>query len=168
MKGFENQAYLIAYIISNTIAVLLVWLAWKQPKAARVLFILLFSWACWINWKTALQTPRVYLEYGEMAILEPYKQFIQGWFSKHILLIVSGIATCQGLIAIALAMKGRVYKAGCIGAIIFLLAIMPLGVGSAFPSTLVGAVALAVLFRSQHSLVWQSEKDAHSYTIAAD
>jgi len=39
-------------------------------------------------------------------------------------------------------MKGFVFKAGAVGAIIFLMAIAPFGVGSGFPCTVVMAIAI--------------------------
>src|SRR6478735_7814546 len=153
MKGLENEIYLVAYLISNAVAIVLLVLAFKYPKIARVLFAVLFGWASWINWQTSLNAPQSYLEYADLAILDVYRQFIEGWFSKHISQIVPVIATCQGLIAIGLLLKGWLYQLSCIGGIVFLLAIMPLGTGSGFPCTFIMAVAIALLFRNQHSWV---------------
>jgi hypothetical protein len=66
------------------------------------------------------------------------------------------IATAQALIAIALLLKGQVYKWGAAGGILFLLAIIPLGVGSAFPCSLIMATALALLFSRGHSYLWEN------------
>lgn len=158
MKGFENQSYLVAYIISNAVAVFLLFAAWKWPKLSRTLFSLLFAWACWTNWSIAVSSPQDYLEYASLTFLPVYEDFIRGWFSEHIALVVGFIATVQGLIAIALTLKGWIYKLGCVAAIIFLLSITPLGVGSAFPCTLIMAIAILILLRNQHSYLWQIEK----------
>jgi hypothetical protein len=68
--------------------------------------------------------------------------------------MVGFIATCQGLIALSMILKGWFFKTGCIGGIIFLLAIAPLGVGSGFPCTVVFAIALAVLYRKGKNYLW--------------
>jgi len=158
MKGLEVPQYLIAYLISNTIAIALLLLAWKQPRIARVSFSVLFIWACYTNWHLALTKPNDYLFYGNLTFLSSYKNFILGWFSQYILLAVGFIATCQGLIALSLLLKGRLYATGIIGAIIFLLAIAPLGVGSAFPCTVILAVALFVLLKKKPQDLWHKKR----------
>lgn len=157
MKGLENQTYLIAYIISNVVALALLVVAIKWPKAARVLFFALFSWASWTNWSIALNNPQAYVDYANFVFIGFYKQFIQGWFSRHILPVVGFIATAQALVAVSQLLKGRIYKTGVTGAIVFLIAIVPFGVGSAFPCTLIMAVALLFLWR-QNDYVWHHKK----------
>ena len=51
------------------------------------------------------------------------------------------------IIAVAMLLKGTMFRLGCIGAIIFLLAISPLGVGAGFPCTLTLALAIFYLIR---------------------
>jgi hypothetical protein len=61
MKGFDNSTYLILYIISNTIAVLMLLAARKASKIARISFFLLFVWASYTNWSYAINDPGAYL-----------------------------------------------------------------------------------------------------------
>ena len=164
MNGFENTTYLLMYIISNIVALLLLWTAWKRPRAARLLFFLLFAWASWTNWSTALNNPQFYIEYADFSFLSVYKQFIRGWFSKHITEMVIFIAACQALIAISMLLKGWVLKTGAIGAIIFLLAIAPLGVGSAFPFSLIASAALYLIIRKgANEYLWATSKKNSAY-----
>lgn len=144
----------IAYSVSNLVALLLLWAAWKRPALARALFFLLFTWAAWTNSNTVLQTPEVYLGYAQYTFSTWYEQFIHGYFAKHIATFVLGIAAGQALIALAMLATGSLFRLGAIGGIIFLLAIAPLGVGSAFPCTLIMAVAMGLLYqkRSTHWL----------------
>lgn len=148
MKGLDNSTHLLLYCISNAVALLLLWTAWKQPRLSRLLFFLLFAWASWTNWTTALRNPQFYIEYADLSFLTVYKQFILGWFSDHVTESVGFIATCQAAIAISMLLKGWILKAGTIGAIIFLLAIAPLGVGSAFPFSLIASAALYFIIRN--------------------
>ena len=166
MNGLENKIYLVAYIISNAFALMLLFFSWKHIKLARVIFSFLFAWASWINWSTALNSPDDYLGYSNLALLPLYKNFIQGWFASHIQVIVGVIATCQALIAISLLLKGVLYKIGIIGGSIFLLAIMPLGVGSAFPCTLILAIAISMLYKDHYHFI--VTKKTHSVTVAID
>ena len=155
MKGLENNAYLIGLIISNAIAILFLVIAIWKPKIARLLFFLLFSWACWMNWTISSKNPAAYMEYADLALLDLYRDFIKGWFSNHIPFFIGLIATCQGFIAISMLLKGWIYKLGIIGGIIFLLAILPLGVGSGFPCSLVAAIALLKLYNKGKQYSWQ-------------
>jgi len=155
MNGLDNPAYLTGLIISNIAAILFLLAAYRWPKIARVLFLLLFGWASWINWKTSLENPNAYLEYAELTWSNLYKYFINGWFSNHIPFAVGAIATCQGLIAISMLLKDWIFKAGAIGAILFLLAIVPLGVGSGFPCTIIFAAAMFLLFKKENNYLWE-------------
>jgi len=93
MNGFDNPAYLTGLIISNIVAFLFLIAAFRWPKIARVLFFLLFSWACWMNWKTSLQNPTADLDYAELTWSSLYKDLINGWFSKNIQLVIGIVAT---------------------------------------------------------------------------
>ena len=159
MKGWYNHLYVILLIISNAVAILQLIAAIKRPRIARVSFFLLFGWACWINWKTLLQTPEVYLEYADLAWSRLYTNFINGWFAFHIKLSVGFIAICQGIIAVLILLKGWLFKVGCIAGIIFLLAILPLGVGAGFPSTAIMASSLLILLsRNADWFIWNNPK----------
>ena len=153
------QQYWLPYTISNVVAILLLLAAWKLPRLARLLFVLLFGWAFWMNTKTALQHPEFYLDYADMA-LPFYASFIRGWFSEHIQPIIITIACGQLLIAVGMALNGIWVKTSCIGAIIFLLAIAPLGVGSAFPFSIFVSIAAYFIYRRvPHDFLWR--KTAH-------
>ncbi len=158
MKGYDNPGYLQMLIVFNILAIFFLIAAVRWPRISRLLFFLLFAWACWLNWTTVLRSPDDYLQYGELSFSSRYTAFIQGWFSQHITLVVGTIATCQGLIALSLCWKGVIYKIGCAGAVVFLLAIAPLGIGSGFPCTLVFAIALFVLFRKGNEKLWVDKK----------
>jgi hypothetical protein len=149
MKGLENNTYLVLYIISNVIALLMLLAAWTQRRILRVMFFIVFAWASWTNWNEAIIAPQFYLDYAGLTFSNWYRDFIQGWFSWHITLAVGFIATCQAMIAISMLLRGWIFKTGVIGAIIFLLAIAPLGVGSAFPCTIILAIAMWSLVRQK-------------------
>jgi hypothetical protein len=153
MKELENHTYFIGYVISNSFALLLLFLAIVFPRIARIFFCLLFAFASYTNWKIALQSPETYVQTSRVA-LNIYSQFITGWFSRNVLLVVGFIATAQALIAISVLLKGWIYKTGTAGAIVFLLAIMPLGIASAFPSTLIMAFAMMRLLKGKPDPIW--------------
>jgi hypothetical protein len=153
MKGLDT--YLYIWIGSNIAGILILLSAMKATKLARFIFTLLFGWACYINFITAHSTPEVYLEYASMSV-SLYSNFIEGWFSENITIMVSVIAVCQGLIAVGMALKGLWVKLACAGAILFLTAIIPLGVGAGFPFSI--TVIFAVYFilkRDDYEYVWR-------------
>lgn len=90
---------------------------------------------------------RVYLEYADLAWMGWYKDFINGCFAEHIKSSVGFIASCQGIMALSMLFKGRIFTLGAIGAIIFLVFIIPFGLGSGFPATAIMAVAMYFLIK---------------------
>lgn len=149
MKGLDNSTYLTLYLISNAVALLLLLLSWKLQRIARLLLFIIFVWASWTNWNEAIVAPQFYMDYSNLTFSGLYRRFIDGWFSNHITLAVGLIATCQALIAFSILLKGWIFKIGAIGAIVFLLAIAPLGVGSAFPCTVILAISFWLLIRKR-------------------
>ena len=158
MNFNNHQVILTAYIVSNLVGLLYLFAAIKRPKLARLMFLLLFSWASWINYTTCHQHPEIYLKYAEKSI-GIYADFINGWFKGHITILVSCIAIIQGLIAFGMLLKGNWVKIACIGAIIFLIGIAPLGVYSAFPFSLtVSAAAYFIILKDDKDYLWRVKR----------
>lgn len=137
---------IIATVISNIVALVLLLLSWKRKNIARILFSILFICAAVLNWKTVHTDPLVYLEYSKYAI-PFYAGIIKGEFARHITGYVSCIALGQLLIGFGLLARDIIVKLSCMGGIIFLLAIAPLGTGSAFPFSITSAAALFILYQ---------------------
>ncbi|HSN60647.1 MAG TPA: hypothetical protein VLR49_06920 [Ferruginibacter sp.] len=142
----SQEQIIIASVVSNMVALLLLFLSWKRKNIARILFAILFTWAAVVNWTTAHNNPLVYLEYGKYAI-NIYSEIIYGAFSKHITGYISFIAAGQLLIALGFLARGIIVKISCVGGIIFLMAIAPLGTGSAFPFSIIASIALYLLYK---------------------
>ncbi len=152
MKGLED--FLFPYILVQLISLLFLAAAIRNTRIARLMFSLLFFYASWYNMKTSLSNPIVYLDYAKMAI-PLYRDFINGWFSSHISEVVPLIAIGQFLIGTGMLLKGRWVLMACLGAIVFLLAIAPLLVGSGFPFSLtVSAAAVLILIKDRRDFVW--------------
>ncbi len=153
------KEFIIPWSISNVIAILLLVIAYKRTKLARLLFALLFSWACWLNFTTANNNPDDYLNYAAITPFSLYADFINGWFKEHITIMVSLISIGQGLIAIGMILKGWFVRLAGIGAIIFFLGITPLGIGSAFPFTIITIVAIYfILKKDDLNYLWKFKK----------
>lgn len=140
--------YLLPYLISNALALGLLVLAFRKPGWVRWASVAIFLWAAWTNGRIALTRPLEYQTFGELAVLHAYRAFIHGWFRDHTPLLLLPIAAGQFVIATFLIINTRQLRwAAVAGAIVFLLAIAPLGVGSAFPFSLTYGLALFVMAR---------------------
>ena len=137
--------YLAMYIGANAFALGALALAFWHRPAARWVACGLFAWAAAVNGYTAVTHPRVYLDYATLTPSAWYRDFILGWFSSHVRPMVIAIAAGQAVIALLLALAdSRAQRLGAAGAITFLLAIAPLGVGSGFPFSVVFSACVLV------------------------
>jgi hypothetical protein len=143
--------YLIPLIVSNTVAVVLLVISYLRPKVARWLFVVTFIAAGLFNVYTAITQPEAYLMYGELALLRFYKAFIYGVFSQYTTLFILAIALGQLAVGVLLSRPDPLWRLGVLGACIFLAAIAPLGIGSAFPFSLIVIAALIVMYRKLRS-----------------
>ena len=155
MNGFDNKYYIFLMAMANLVAVFQLVTSAKWPRIARFSFFLLFAWASLKNFTTSQLMPQVYMGYAEITWSEAYRQFIHGWFSSHVKWIVGLIAFCQMLIAISLLLNNRLYRIGCMGAMTFLVAIIPRGIGSGFPATAVMTIALFILLDKGKYKLWE-------------
>jgi hypothetical protein len=133
------------HLASLIVAALLALAALRRAELGRALYVGLFSWAAVTNFVAALRSPEVYLGYAALTESPTYRAIIEGPFARHVTSYVIAIAAGQAAIAAGLLSRGRSPRIAAALAIVFLVAIAPLGVGSGFPSTLImagGAVAL--------------------------
>lgn len=137
--------YWPAWLVSNLVALLLLLAAIKRPRTGRILFALLFIGAGIVNNITIHTHPSLYQLYADTALIPFYTDFINGYFATHSILLVSFIAICQLVIGFSLLNSGWFCRTGCAGGIFFLLSIAPLGIGAAFPSTIIMAIGLYLL-----------------------
>jgi len=147
--------HLTPWIISNCIAIFILVTSIRKPRLARLLFVMLFFWASWLNYTTSHNNPNDYLNYSSLTPFTLYKNFINGWFKEHIMLMVTYISFGQAFIAIGMILKGWLVRFVSIGAIIFFLAISPLGIGSGFPFPLISILAIYfILKRDDLDYIW--------------
>jgi hypothetical protein len=153
MNGLKE--YLVPYIISNLLFLLCVMAAVKKPIWARLFLAVVFLWAAFINTRTSLTNPDVYIEYARLTPVPVYREFINGFFSHHIRPIILFIATGEFLIFVGLLIGNRWIRLACWGGMLFGLAISPLSVGSAFPATLLMALSFWILYnKNRHISIW--------------
>lgn len=149
MKGIHE--YLTPYIISQVVSIIFLIVALKKTRLARWMFSALFLWASCTNTYLGLTNPDSYLGNANLA-LPFYRDFINGWFSQWNHIIVPVIAGGQLLIAVGMLLKGWLVRWACIGAIIFLLSIAPLMVGSAFPFSITVSIAAWLIIKNDNKL----------------
>lgn len=149
------KEWLWPYIISNIVFGLTILSALKKPMLARIFLGGFFLWASYFNSTSAINSPEIYLDYARLDALPAYTNFINGFFSRHITPFVCTIAAGQFLIFAGMVLNKRLTELACVGGIIFGLAIAPLGVGSAFPSTVSMAIAFHILLKKyDHDFIW--------------
>ena len=141
----DSQDIWIPYVVTHGLTFVLIFICYKWPKIGKVAWGIIFILAGIFNIFTGNSNPQAYVDYGQHAV-GLYQKFIYGLFSSYTSLIVSLIASGQILVGIFLFMKRTLFLLGILGGILFLIAISPLGIGSAFPSTLLMAVSLVLLY----------------------
>ena len=143
-----TQDEIVGTVIFTFIGVALIIASLRRPDIARGFAGFGFIAAGIVNLMVAWTNPESYVEaYGPTAVLSVYEDFIEGVFARHTALFVSLIAIGQMVSGLLMWLRGNLAKLGLLGGIIFLLAIVPLGTGSAFPSPLLLAFALLILLR---------------------
>lgn len=136
---------IIAYVVVNGFSIVQVIGSYRWPNITRFMFLLIFATAAIVNARTVLSTPWVYQSYADYA-LPLYSRFILGPFDTIIQPMVLSIAVGQAFIAVSMFMKGFWFREGCLFGMIFCVAIAPLGLGAAFPATLLMALSLYRLY----------------------
>jgi len=136
---------IVPFIVSHAVAVVFVIAAWRWPQVTRYVAGAGFAFAGLFNLWWAWHHPEIYARaYGPHAIAL-YREFIYGAFARHTAAFVTAIAIGQ-ITAGALTFAPLPWRyGGFAGAMIFLLAITPLGIGAAAPSTLVFAAGFVIL-----------------------
>jgi hypothetical protein len=140
--GMRSQDVL-PYFISNTIAVLTLAAAIWRPSIARWIIFAIFGYACIFNGQLALRQPEQYQGFADLAIVPFYRDFITGPFREHAREFLLAIAIGQGVTAAAMAIRPLLWI-GALGVTVFLMCIAPLGVGSAFPFSVLVSLAAIV------------------------
>lgn len=145
---------LIPYIISNVAALAILWFSVKKPSVAKVMLAVLFVGAGAANVYISFTNPAAYRTFAETSVLDWYAVVINGFFSDYTTLIVSCISIVQVYVGVSMFLDGTRFSAGCVAGLLFGLMIAPLGIGSAFPSSVIFSLAFFVLLigRDKHAV----------------
>lgn len=136
---------LVPYIVSNAIAVFALWLSVRKPGISKGLLGILFVCASVFNIYTAFSNPSAYQAFADTALVPFYEKFIRTFFADNAVIIISVISVGQLYIGLSMMYGDARFKAGCIGGIIFGVAIAPLGLGSALPCSLILSLSFLIL-----------------------
>ncbi|GAB4026350.1 hypothetical protein [Spirosoma gilvum] len=166
MEALEalDTTIIITYVVVNLLSIVQLIASFRWPLAARIGFFILFLGAAIINTRTGLETPWLYQDFADYSI-PLYRQFILGSFETIITPMVQSIAVGQLLIAASMFMEGIWFRLGCLGGIIFCLAITPLGIAAAFPSTLLMTLAFYQLYRRGNDRLERKEVERKSLVL---
>lgn len=156
----KDPTLLTFLAVVNLIAIAMTIITWRRNDWGRLLFALNFLGAAAFNWIFLVMDPEEYIYYVEFVLLDSYRDFILGPFSENTRFFLGIITAAQILIGLGLLSRGRRLKVAALGAMIFLIAIAPLGLGAAFPATLIQSIGLFFIFRrgSSYTLLewWRS------------
>ena len=139
-----------AYLISNAGALLVLFISIIFKRTGRVIMALLFLIAAIDNAWLAIHQPSVYSVYERLAALPVYEVLIHQVFLEHITTYMLILMLFQLAISLGLLWRGKWEKIALSAAIIYLLALAPLGAGSSFPCTVILALACMVLLWEKH------------------
>ena len=145
----DVEKFLLPWFITNLLSLVLIYVCHKWQKAGRYLFGIIFLLAAGVNTWMAIFQPSTYLDYGKFTFLTFYKAFISGFFAENTTVLVLLIALGQLAIAVGMFFNGKLLFPAIAGAALFLLAIVPLGLGSAFPATIFMVGGLWLLTRER-------------------
>jgi uncharacterized membrane protein YphA (DoxX/SURF4 family) len=155
MNGLDQ--FLIPYIGSQVVSLVVLYAAWKNTRLARLLFAVMFLYAGSYNMYIGFAKPDEYLGFAELAV-PLYRDFINGWFSYNNYVLIPMIATGQLAVAVGMVLNEAWVKLACLGAIVFLLSIAPLMVGSAFPFSITVSVAAYLIMRNDDlGFLWMQQ-----------
>ncbi len=147
MQQLGDPTYLFLWILSNAVALFLLTLAWRNVKRARWAYAILFAWAAWLNASTAWNDPISFLKFADLTFVDSYRDFLLHDFAPHIQRYMAAVAVCQLLIALGLLVGGWPRTLAAIGGMVFFVLVAPLGIGAAFPCTLILAFGLFIILR---------------------
>lgn len=146
-------------VIANLVAMLILVLCWRTKTVGRFTLVLLFLCASLYNFGSAFVRPEEYTAHARLAYFTWYQRFILDVFTRHTTAVVAIIAICQLVIAVLMALRGRLVHVGLLAAVVDLLAIAPLGSTAAFPVTLIVAWAAVILLFRDYPLTMPEDLD---------
>ncbi len=139
-----------AYAGSLILSAVLIVISLRIKTLGRILFSLIFLWAGFYNLRTAFIRPEEYLGFAHFAYSElvsklHYRIFFTSYYNYYC--IHCHRTNCYRHTH-CVARTSR--YPGISRCVIFLVAIAPLGIGSAFPSTILMAIAAILLLRNDY------------------
>jgi hypothetical protein len=155
----SDTTILLFVIVVNLIALAMTYLAWKHIHIGRFLFGGMFLGAGIFNLFYAFSDPEEYVYYADFAIFEAYRRFILGIFSEHVEMLLTLIGVAQVIVGIGFWSHGRFLEISALAGAVFLLAIVPLGFGAAFPAPVIMTIGAYLIYRQgadfNLTAIWQ-------------
>ena len=143
------EQFMLPVILANLLAIVIMLLSYNFPRFMRFIWGLIFIIAGIVNLITIVNTPDIYVDTFGPAAIDLYKDIIYGPFSRQPAVYVALIAGGQIFVGGLIWSRGFWYYLGLVGGMLFLLAIAPLGAGSAFPCTVFLAIGLIFMMRKR-------------------
>ena len=137
--GIESKLQ-VPFLVTNVFGACVLTLSIWRPSAAKWVNALVFASAGAFNLFTSMTNPTAYQDFARHALIPLLRDIIEG--PPNTLLIVGTIAVGQILSGVFLILGERTKFLGAVYVTLFLLGIAPLGVGSAFPLSVLLSLAV--------------------------
>ncbi|WP_341835638.1 hypothetical protein WJU16_22690 [Chitinophaga pollutisoli] len=134
-----------AFMVINGISLAILAFSFFRPARAAYVLGILFLFAAVINIVVLTARPEAFLELSAVAVYDWYIRAMDASFRFFEQGMILAITLGQLMIAAAMFGSGRWRSAGLACALVFFLAIAPLGAGAAFPSPVILAGACLVI-----------------------
>jgi hypothetical protein len=139
-------------VAANVLAVVFFIVALYRPNAARVIAGAGFILAALVNCAVALRAPLFFANALEPLAWGGYRDFMHSVFAMAPAKILLALALWQAMVGcVFLIRQSPFIRLASVAAFGFFLLLIPLGAGSGFPSTLILAGAMVVLFTRKWS-----------------
>ena len=147
----QYQEYFIPIFIGNLLAIILMLLSYHFPRVLRVVWGAIFITMGIISLITVYNNPSVFIDLIGSKPVKFYQEFINKTLLKNPGAYISLLGVIQILFGGMIWSRKVWFILGCIGAVLFLLAILPLGVALTFPLTIFMALSIIFLMRKRRN-----------------
>jgi hypothetical protein len=145
------QEYFIPIFIGNLLAIILMLLSYHFPRVLRVIWGAIFITMGVVSLITVYNNPSVFIDLIGSKPVKFYQDFIDKTMVEHPGAFILLLGVIQILFGGMIWSRKVWFILGCIGAVLFLLAILPLGLAITFPLTIFMALSIIFLMRKRRN-----------------
>ncbi len=142
----DSPDELLPYLASNIVALLMIWLGWKKPYCAKLIWGIVFIVSAAISFYFGYKDPELIIkEFRETMLLPWDENKAQEYFRNNAQSIIITLSMYLFVCGILLLPLRPYYQIGSIAGAFILLCIATFGPESALPATLTMAASLVIM-----------------------